>query len=130
DGHMEWTAPDGSLHSATFADDLSNDRAAHRLRTALSIDGEWLPAVLRQANERLTEIRKDQPDAGGLVIAMDQDHARGIARMLQSRTGAHATVVTSDDKAASKRIATFAASGTPWIVAGRMGWEGWGIPRP
>src|SRR3954447_21180116 len=64
-GHMEWTAPDGSLHAATFADDLSNERAAQRLRTALSVDGEWLPAVLSQANQRLTEIREEQPDAGG-----------------------------------------------------------------
>jgi superfamily II DNA or RNA helicase len=126
---MEWTAPDGSLHSATFGDALDEERAAQRLRTALSLDGEWLPTVLSQADARLRELRVDQPDAGGLVVAMDQDHARGIARILQNRTGAHATVVTSDDKTASKRIATFAASDTPWIVAVRMVSEGVDIPR-
>ncbi|MEA3056857.1 MAG: hypothetical protein QOD30_2289 [Actinomycetota bacterium] len=129
DGHMEWTAPDGALHAATFGDALDEERAAQRLRTALSLDGEWLPTVLSQADTRLRELRADQPDAGGLVVAMDQDHARGIARILQNRTGAHATVVTSDDKTASKRISTFAAGTTPWIVAVRMVSEGVDIPR-
>lgn len=129
DGHMEWTAPDGSLHAATFGDDLTNERAAQRLRTALSLDGEWLPAVLSQANQRLIELRKEQPDSGGLVIAMDQEHARGIARILKARTGAQAVVVTSDDSTSSSRIAQFAHSDTPWIVAVRMVSEGVDIPR-
>ena len=129
DGHMEWTAPDGSMQSATFADALPHDRAAQRLRTALSIDGEWLPAVLSRADARLRELREHQPDAGGLVIAMDQDHARGIARILQNRTGAKATVVTSDDPTASTKIARFAGDDSPWIVAVRMVSEGVDIPR-
>jgi superfamily II DNA or RNA helicase len=130
DGHMEWTAPDGSINAATFGDDLDRERAAQRLRTALSLDGEWLPTVLSQANARLREIREgDHPDAGGLVIATDQDHAKGIARILRDRTGAKATVVTSDDKRASAKIAQFAAGDEPWIVAVRMVSEGVDIPR-
>ena len=78
-GQMEWAAPDGSIHSATFDDRLDTARASQRLRTALSLDGEWLPSVLRSAHARLIEVRPEQPDAGGLVIATDQEHARGIA---------------------------------------------------
>ncbi|HET8527564.1 MAG TPA: DEAD/DEAH box helicase family protein, partial [Gaiellaceae bacterium] len=74
-GHMEWAAPDGSLHEATFDDALNATRSSERLRTALSLEGEWLPAVLRSAVERLGLIRREQPDAGGLVIAIDQEHA-------------------------------------------------------
>jgi superfamily II DNA or RNA helicase len=129
DGHMEWTAPDGSINAATFADELDRERAAQRLRTALSVDGEWLPTVLSQADARLRDLREHQPDAGGLVIAMDQDHAKGIARILRSRTGAHAVVVTSDDPAASAKIAKFATNTSPWIVAVRMVSEGVDIPR-
>jgi superfamily II DNA or RNA helicase len=129
DGQMEWTAPDGSLHSATFGDALDRDRASQRLRTALSLDGEWLPSVLAQANNRLRDIRRDHREAGGLVIAMDQDHARGIARILEARTGAEAVVVTSDDPTASARIERFAHDETPWIVAVRMVSEGVDIPR-
>jgi superfamily II DNA or RNA helicase len=129
DGHMEWTAPDGSLEEATFADALDQARAGQRLRTALSLEGEWLPAVLRSAHQRLVEVRRDQPDAGGLVIASDQEHARGIAALLRERFGVKAGVVLSDDPMASARIAQFAASNDPWLVAVRMVSEGVDIPR-
>jgi superfamily II DNA or RNA helicase len=128
-GHMEWAAPDGSIHSATFDDPLDAARASQRLRTALSLDGEWLPTVLRAANERLTEVRREQPDAGGLVIATDQEHARGIASLLHTRFGATARVVTSDDPQASAGIAAFASGTETWLVAVRMVSEGVDIPR-
>ena len=128
-GHMEWTAPDGGLQAASFDDSLDAAGASQRLRTALSLEGEWLPTVLRKADERLTTIRAAQPDAGGLVIAIDQDHARGIARILEHRLGRRAVVVTSDDPDASTRIAEFAGGATPWLVAVRMVSEGVDIPR-
>jgi superfamily II DNA or RNA helicase len=128
-GHMEWSAPDGSMHSATFDDRLDAARTGQRLRTALSLDGEWLPAVLRSAHTRLTEVRREQPDAGGLVIATDQEHARGIASLLRTRFGTTARVVTSDDPQASAGIASFAAGSDPWLVAVRMVSEGVDIPR-
>jgi superfamily II DNA or RNA helicase len=128
-GHMEWSAPDGSVHEASFDDPLDQVRANQRLRTALSLEGDWLPTVLRSAHERLVEIRATQPDAGGLVIATDQDHARGIADALRWRHGVQAVVATSDDAGASDRIAAFAASDAPWLVAVRMVSEGVDIPR-
>jgi superfamily II DNA or RNA helicase len=128
-GQMEWAAPDGSIHSATFDDELNAERASQRLRTALSLDGEWLPSVLRAAHARLTEVRREQPDAGGLVIATDQEHARGIAAILRTRFGTTARVVTSDDPTASAGIAAFAAGSDPWLVAVRMVSEGVDIPR-
>jgi superfamily II DNA or RNA helicase len=128
-GHMEWSAPDGSIHSATFDDVLDATRASQRLRTALSLDGEWLPSVLRTAHARLTEVRREQPDAGGLVIATDQEHARGIATILRMRFGTTARVVTSDDPGASAGIAAFASGSEPWLVAVRMVSEGVDIPR-
>src|SRR5690606_16142540 len=103
--------------------------SSQRLRTALSLDGEWLPAVLRQADERLRELRVDQPDAGGLVVATDQQHARGIADLLKRRLRTSAMVVTSDDPTASMRISAFADGDLPWLVAVRMVSEGVDIPR-
>jgi superfamily II DNA or RNA helicase len=128
-GQMEWQAPDGSVHSATFDDRLDAQRASQRLRTALSLDGEWLPTVLRAAHERLAAVRTEQADAGGLVIASDQEHARGIAAILKARLGVGARVVTSDDPQASAGIASFAAGSEPWLVAVRMVSEGVDIPR-
>jgi superfamily II DNA or RNA helicase len=128
-GHMEWESPDGSVHAATFDDALNAARASERLRTALSLEGEWLPTVLASAVERLGMIRREQPDAGGLVIATDQEHARGIAEMLRDRFSARARVVTSDDPAASAGIQAFASGREPWLVAVRMVSEGVDIPR-
>jgi superfamily II DNA or RNA helicase len=85
--------------------------------------------VLRAAHARLTEVRREQPDAGGLVIATDQEHARGIAAILRTRFGTTARVVTSDDPTASAGIAAFAAGSDPWLVAVRMVSEGVDIPR-
>ncbi len=129
DGEMEWTAPDGTYNSASFGDELDAVRAGQRLRTALSLDGEWLPVVLRQAHKKLEMIRSTHPDAGGLIIAMDQDHARGIAGILKARFGIRAAVATSDDPMASVRIAHFATGSEPWIIAVRMISEGVDIPR-
>lgn len=128
-GQMEWTAPDGSLQSASFDDALDQARSSQRLRTALSLDGEWLPTVLRQAVGQLESLRETQSDAGGLVIAIDQEHARGIVEMLRNRFGQEAVLVTSDDSGSSDRIARFAASSDPWLVAVRMVSEGVDIPR-
>jgi hypothetical protein len=126
---MEWSTPSGDVLRATFADALARDQVSARLRTALSLDGDWLPTVLGQAHERLREVRRQQPDAGGLVIATDQDHAQGIVRLLRNRFDIVADVVVSDDPGASRKIAQFAANDRPWLVAVRMVSEGVDIPR-
>jgi superfamily II DNA or RNA helicase len=128
-GQMEWSAPDGATYSASFDDPLNLALSNQRLRTALSLEGDWLPSVLREAVERLSSVRRRQANAGGLVIAADQEHARGIADLLAWRMKVTATVVTSDDPTASERIATFAADSGEWLVAVRMVSEGVDIPR-
>jgi superfamily II DNA or RNA helicase len=128
-GQMEWTAPDGTEMSATFDDHLDRTASSQRLRTALSPDGEWLPTVLDQAHTELSRLRAQQPDAGGLAITIDVEHAHEVAALLRQRHGVRAVVVTSDDPEASERIAAFASSRDPWIVAVRMVSEGVDIPR-
>lgn len=128
-GFMEWVAPEGEVVAATFEDDLGRERANQRLRTALSLEGEWLPAVLEQADDRLGELRRSHPQAAGLVIAVDQDHARGIAGLLQRRCAEEVVVATSDDPGASAKISDFATGSQRWIVAVRMVSEGVDIPR-
>ncbi len=130
DGYMEWSAPDGSVLGASFDDELDRTRANQRLRTALSAQGDWLPAVVAQAHEQLMRIRSDdQADAGGLIIAVDHEHARAIAHILKVRHNSAATVVLSDDPNASDRIVAFGVGTQPWIVAVRMVSEGVDIPR-
>ena len=128
-GRMEWTSPDGLAYAATFEEALGRTLSSQRLRTALDLDGDWLPAVLTTAHRQVLHLRHQDPCAAGIVIAMDQAHARGIGRMLQARLGVTPIVVTSDDPQASRRIAAFATGCAPWIVAVRMVSEGVDIPR-
>lgn len=128
-GRMEWTSPDGQTHAAGFEDPLGRTLSSQRLRTALDVEGDWLPAVLTKAHRQVLHLRESDPRAAGMVIAMDQDHARGIARILKDRLGVRATLATSDDPAASRKIAEFTEAETPWIVAVRMVSEGVDIPR-
>ncbi len=128
-GHMEWMDANGEFRSHTFDDKLDHARAGQRLRTALSLDGEWLPAVLDRAHAHLLELRQSHTDAAGLVIAMDQAHARGIASLMQQRLHVTPVVATSDDPKASEHIAAFTEGMAPWMVAVRMVSEGVDIPR-
>ncbi len=128
-GFMEWVSAAGDVVAATFDDELPRELANQRLRTALSLEGEWLPTVLDQSHERLVDIRRNQPDAGGLIIAIDQEHATQIADLMERRHRTRPVVAVSDDPGASAKIAGFAASDSPWIVAVRMVSEGVDIPR-
>jgi superfamily II DNA or RNA helicase len=128
-GHMEWSAPDGSVHAADFDDALDVPRANQRLRAALSLDGEWLPDVLGAAHARLCAVREHHREAGGLVVATDQEHAHGIADLIRRRLGTRAAVATSDDPSASQKILEFTTSDDQWLVAVRMVSEGVDIPR-
>lgn len=128
-GFMEWVDAGGDTVAATFDDELDRERSNQRLRTALSLEGQWLPTVLDQAVERLAELRQEHPEAGGLVIAADQEHAKGIAELLRTRHRVKVVVATSDDPDASDHISRFAAGTEPWIVAVRMVSEGVDVPR-
>jgi superfamily II DNA or RNA helicase len=129
DGEMEWVS-DGRLRSADFELALPGAEAARRLRTALSPEGEWMGEMLRDGDAKLREVRAEgHPDAGGLVIASDQDHARAIAARLESISGQRPELVMSDEPGASRRIADFASSDRRWLVSVLMVSEGVDIPR-
>jgi superfamily II DNA or RNA helicase len=128
-GAMRWKTSAGEEMSARLGEPVTKDITAQAWRTALAPEGEWIPAVLRAADQRLTEVRRHVPDAGGLVIATDKTVARKYAEQLHAITGERATVVLSDEKEASDRIASFSAGTDRWLVAVRMVSEGVDVPR-
>lgn len=129
DGRMEWYSK-CALIRATFADELADEEAAQRLRTALDLRGEWLSGILREADEELSQIRlEDQSDAGGLVVCIDQAHAKGIAEILTKISGERPAIAISEDPNASDEIQRYVRSAHRWIVAVRMVSEGVDIPR-
>ena len=128
-GEMQWRTRAGDEIAARLGEPLTKDMTAQALRTALDPTGSWMPSVLAAADSRLTEVRRHVPDAGGLVIASDQESARAYAKLLRQITGEGATVVLSDEKASSKKISTFTDSLDRWMVAVRMVSEGVDVPR-
>jgi superfamily II DNA or RNA helicase len=131
-GQMRWRSRVGgdlSEFSATLGEPLTRDHLARAWRAALDPDGEWVGQVLAAADRRLAEVRRDMPDAAGLVIASDHEDARGYAALLRQITGQRPVVVLSDDKGASRRIGAFTNSADRWMVAVRMVSEGVDIPR-
>ncbi len=122
-GEAEWVSRDG------VEDVLERRHMSERLRTALT-QPAWLGDVLEKAHLKLLETRAlGHGDAGGLVAAMNQEHARFVAGLLEARVGVKPELVVSDLDDASRRIATFSRSRAPWIVAVHMISEGVDIPR-
>ena len=128
-GNMRWRTKAGDEVAARLGEPMTKDAIAQAWRTALAPQGEWMPNVLRAADRRLTEVRKGIPDAGGLVIATDQNVARAYAKMIREITGEKVTLVLSDEAEASQRISDFSEGTQRWMVAVRMVSEGVDVPR-
>ncbi|RBM21434.1 DEAD/DEAH box helicase [Streptomyces sp. PT12] len=128
-GSMRWRTRAGDEVAARLGEPMTKDATSQAWRTALDAKGEWMPAVLGAADRRLTEVRRSVPDAGGLVIATDQESARAYAKLIREITGTSATVVLSDDAGASGRIEEFRTGQDRWMVAVRMVSEGVDVPR-
>ena len=128
-GKMRWRTRMGDEMEARLGEGDTKDVTAQAWRTALDPGGDWIPAVLAAADRRLTEVRSQIPDAGGLIIATDQANARAYATVIQGITGQEPTIVLSDEKESSDRIEAFAQSTSRWMVAVRMVSEGVDVPR-
>jgi superfamily II DNA or RNA helicase len=132
-GEMTWSY-DFEIKKATFEDELLNDQEAkHRLDTALSPNGDWLKTVLEKADQKIQKIRTkaeaSHPNAGGLVITKDDNHARQIVTLLENITAEKPALATHKEEDAASVIANFEHSNQRWIVAVKMVSEGVDIPR-
>lgn len=128
-GSMRWRTRQGDEMEAALGQGDTSDVTAQAWRAALDPDGDWIPAVLGAADRRLTEVRRDVPDAGGLVIATDHVTAKAYAAILTGLTGQETTVVLSDEPGGSEKISDFSNSTRRWMVAVRMVSEGVDVPR-
>ncbi|MFC8529530.1 DEAD/DEAH box helicase [Nocardia sp. NPDC057227] len=129
-GEAHWRDSAGEEYSARLGEPLSAEHTARAWRTALDPAGDWMSKVLQAADTRLRQLRTSgMPDAGGLVIATDQERARDYAELLEHISGRRPALVLSDDPTSSARIGSFGASDEPWMVAVRMVSEGVDVPR-
>ena len=128
-GEARWRDSAGDEHAARLGEPLTAEQTARAWRTALDPDGQWMPAVIAAADQRLCQLRTHVPDAGGMIIASDQKAARAYARLLTTITSEAPTLVLSDDPGSSTRISKFAEGASRWLVAVRMVSEGVDVPR-
>jgi superfamily II DNA or RNA helicase len=130
DGTLSWQSGDDVIESS-FDTILTAREASRRYRTAISTElPDGLPRILREAHERLAEVRAGgHKDAGGLVIAADGSHAKQIAKLLRDVTGKAPTVVLHTETRAAQKLAAFTDSRDEWLVAVNMVSEGVDIPR-
>jgi superfamily II DNA or RNA helicase len=130
DGTLQWQSGDEVIESS-FDDVVASRERGRRFRTAISTElPDGLPRILRNANDKLIELRADgHRDAGGLVVAADSDHARAIAKVLGEVTGRAPVVVLHKEPRAHVKLERFKDGRDPWIVAVNMVSEGVDIPR-
>lgn len=109
--------------------EATRDDEGRALASALMPDSEWMQLVLPEADRTLQRIRRDMTDAGGLLFANDQFHAKALAQRLTAVIHRPVPVAISEDPQARDIIERFAASSEPWLVAVNMVSEGVDIPR-
>lgn len=128
DGTMKWKVGTDEFEH-TFKDNLEPDQVSKRLKTALDPKGNWVKDVLKDANQKLTEIRQTHHNAAGLVFAATQRHAKDLATVIKELTGELPPVVVSSDNDGSEKIQAFKNGNGRWLVSVRMVSEGVDIPR-
>lgn len=89
---------------------------------------EPMAHLLDRSCQQLAQLRQQDPDAAGLVMASDIAHAEEVAEQLEDR-GQSVCLVTSKSPRAHKRLRAFRDASTAWIVAVGMVSEGVDIPR-
>ena len=128
-GEARWRTSAGEEFAARLGDPLNPEQTARAWKTALDPRGDWIPSVLQAAHTRLMQMRRNMPDAGGLVIATDTTTARAYAKILKELSSTPVSVILSDEPGSSDRIQEFSDSRDEWMVAVRMVSEGVDVPR-
>lgn len=89
--------------------------------------------LLERADAKLTEIRALQPalpNAAGLVLAIDQDHAKSIGKVLEDITGEPPCILVSDSSIANiDDVQEFREGTQRWLVSVKMVTEGVDVKR-
>jgi len=92
-------------------------------------DQKAMQFILAKGCTKLSNVRKMNPTAGGLVVASSVAHASQIIQILQNEFKQSAVMVSYQQDEPSEIINQYRDSTTQWIVAIGMVSEGTDIPR-
>jgi hypothetical protein len=102
----------------------SQDEASRLLRKLLDARGEFVREQIRQAHQKLMDVRASFPDAGALAACIDQTHAVMVAEVIREVTGCDPSVIVSDSEVENDTVRSFRNSKKEWLVAGKKGQRG------
>lgn len=128
DGDAKWIDC-GRISERSIGGAQADEDITAVLEAAYNPAYRWMPVLLARADEALTELREEIPDAGGLVVAERQWHAIEYAKIIARITGEQPIVAVSDEPDAREAIHEFRNGRQRWIVAVRMVSEGVDIAR-
>ena len=103
---------------------------ARNLRRAIELgdDSGIGQQLLLRAQRKLKQVRLQHPNAAGLVIARDIDHAQAITTLLEE-DGHRVDLVHSQESGAAERLNRFQQGSAQWLVSIDMCAEGFDAPR-
>lgn len=90
---------------------------------------ELITYLLGKSSDKLDTIRKQIPNAGGLIVAATVEHANKIVRILEEKFNEKAYIATYRVDDPQQVISEFKHNLEKWIVAVGMISEGTDIPR-
>ena len=114
------------LKYSSFGDLLRESKCSYQ---QLIENEDLISYIINKSSKRLLTIRKQFPNAGGLIVAASVEHANKIAGILHQRTGEKAYIATYREENPLSIINTFKYNSEKWIVSVGMISEGTNIPR-
>jgi superfamily II DNA or RNA helicase len=120
----------GDTERSPLSQEQRESWRARNLRRAIRL-GDSSSIALRlllNARQRLEVVRRQHPEAGGLVVARDIAHARRLCGLLEEE-GDRVLLVHSQDSAAAEHMQAFKAGHADWLVSIDMCAEGFDAPR-
>ena len=120
----------GDMERSPLSQEQRESWRARNLRRAIRLGDSSSIAlrILLNARQRLEVVRRQHPEAGGLVVARDIAHARRLCGLLEEE-GDRVLLVHSQDNAAAEHMQAFKAGEADWLVSIDMCAEGFDAPR-
>lgn len=128
DGQGEWLR--GSKRASASATSVSDQDLPALVKSLYDPNGAWIISVLRSADDELSRLREEMPNAAGVIVAASREHARAYAQLMETVCGQRVPFVISDgEETPSPIIESFRQGHARWIAAVDMISEGVDIPR-
>ncbi|MFN1531608.1 DEAD/DEAH box helicase [Vibrio jasicida] len=124
--HLSIKTGSSNQHFASILDCLKQSDISYQ---SLLHNEDAINYILNSGCQKLAQIRKQSPNAGGLVVASSIKHAKHIQKRLIEQFNQSACIVTYHHDNPLNEIESFRHSNIQWIVSVGMVSEGTDIPR-